>query len=121
MSAEWGILVEWRGGVCKTLTIVYNPIKMISAPFNHLIAAQLAPILTKIFYGSLELREVPSCFKRSTIIPIPDPKESQNYRTKWLQNNKQMSTARNYAVKYYIWSGIIKRNMSFQARCGMVG
>ncbi len=40
---------------------------MISAPFNHLIAAQLAPILTKIFYGSLELREVPSCFKRSTI------------------------------------------------------
>ncbi len=70
------------GGVCKTFIIVYNPIKMISAPFNHLIAAQLAPILTKIFYGSLELREVPSCFKRSTIIPIPKKAKI----TKKLQN-----------------------------------
>ncbi len=94
---------------------------MISAPFNHLIAAQLAPILTKIFYGSLELREVPSCFKRSTIIPIPDPKESQNYRTKWLQNNKQMSTARNYAVKYYIWSGIIKGNVAYHSTTCLEG
>ncbi len=34
-------------------------------------ADQLAPILTKIFNRSLELCEVPSCFKRSTIIPIP--------------------------------------------------
>ncbi len=34
-------------------------------------ADQLAPIFTKIFNRSLELCEVPSCFKRSTIIPIP--------------------------------------------------
>ncbi len=34
-------------------------------------ADQLAPILTKIFNRSLELCEIPSCFKRSTIIPIP--------------------------------------------------
>ncbi len=31
----------------------------------------LAPIFTQIFNRSLELCEVPSCFKRSTIIPIP--------------------------------------------------
>uniref|UniRef100_A0A8C9W7S9 Reverse transcriptase domain-containing protein n=1 Tax=Scleropages formosus TaxID=113540 RepID=A0A8C9W7S9_SCLFO len=34
-------------------------------------ADQLAPIFTKIFNRSLEMCEVPSCFKRSTIIPIP--------------------------------------------------
>ncbi len=34
-------------------------------------ADQLAPIFTKIFNRSLELCEVPSCFKHSTIIPIP--------------------------------------------------
>ncbi len=34
-------------------------------------ADQLAPIFTKIFNRSLEVCEVPSCFKRSTIIPIP--------------------------------------------------
>ncbi len=33
-------------------------------------ADQLAPIFTKIFNISLELCEVPSCFKHSTIIPI---------------------------------------------------
>ncbi len=33
-------------------------------------ADQLAPIFTQIFNRSLELCEVPSCFKRSTIIPI---------------------------------------------------
>ena len=32
---------------------------------------QLAPIFTKIFNRSLELCEVPSCFKSSTIIPVP--------------------------------------------------
>ncbi len=32
-------------------------------------ADQLAPIFTQIFNRSLELCEVPSCFKRSTIIP----------------------------------------------------
>ncbi len=32
---------------------------------------QLAPIFTKIFNRSLELCEVPSCFKCSTIIPVP--------------------------------------------------
>ncbi|KAL0150358.1 hypothetical protein M9458_054360 [Cirrhinus mrigala] len=31
----------------------------------------LAPILSQIFNRSLELCEVPSCFKRSTIIPVP--------------------------------------------------
>ncbi len=34
-------------------------------------ADQLAPIFTKIFNRSLELCELPSCFKPSTIIPIP--------------------------------------------------
>ncbi len=34
-------------------------------------AEQLAPIFTQIFNRSLELCEVPSCFKRSTIIPVP--------------------------------------------------
>ncbi len=34
-------------------------------------ADQLAPIFTQIFNTSLELCEVPSCFKRSTIIPVP--------------------------------------------------
>ncbi len=34
-------------------------------------ADQLAPIFTKIFNRSLELCEVPSCFKCSTIIPVP--------------------------------------------------
>ncbi len=34
-------------------------------------ADQLVPIFTKIFNRSLELCEVPSCFKHSTIIPIP--------------------------------------------------
>ncbi len=32
-------------------------------------ADQLAPIFTKIFNRSLELCKVPSCFKRSTLIP----------------------------------------------------
>ncbi len=34
-------------------------------------ADQLAPIFTQIFNRSLELCEVPSSFKRSTIIPVP--------------------------------------------------
>ncbi len=34
-------------------------------------ADQLAPIFTQIFNRPLELCEVPSCFKLSTIIPIP--------------------------------------------------
>ncbi len=34
-------------------------------------ANQLAPIFTQIFNRSLELCEVPSCFKLSTIIPVP--------------------------------------------------
>ncbi len=34
-------------------------------------ADQLAPIFTQIFNRSLELCEVPSCFKCSTIIPLP--------------------------------------------------
>ncbi len=34
-------------------------------------ADQLAPIFTQILNRSLELCEVPSCFKRSTIIPVP--------------------------------------------------
>ncbi|KAL0152772.1 hypothetical protein M9458_052495 [Cirrhinus mrigala] len=35
-------------------------------------ADQLAPIFSQIFNRSLELCEVPSCFKRSTIIPVPN-------------------------------------------------
>ncbi len=35
-------------------------------------ADQLAPIFTQIFNISLELCKVPSCFKRSTIIPVPN-------------------------------------------------
>ncbi len=35
-------------------------------------ADQLAPIFTQIFNRSLELCKVPSCFKRTTIIPIPN-------------------------------------------------
>ncbi len=42
-------------------------------------ADQLAPIFTQIFNRSLELCEVPSCFKRS--IYHPCPKETQNYWT----------------------------------------
>ncbi|KAI2665131.1 RNA-directed DNA polymerase from mobile element jockey [Labeo rohita] len=34
-------------------------------------ADQLAPIFSEIFNRSLELCEVPSCFKHSTIIPVP--------------------------------------------------
>ncbi|KAI5616426.1 hypothetical protein C0J50_24006, partial [Silurus asotus] len=34
-------------------------------------ADQLAPIFTSLFNRSLELCEVPSCFKLSTIIPVP--------------------------------------------------
>ncbi len=34
-------------------------------------ADQLAPIFTQIFNRSLELCEVPCCFKHSTIIPVP--------------------------------------------------
>lgn len=34
-------------------------------------ADQLPPIFTLIFDRSLELCEVPCCFKRSTIIPVP--------------------------------------------------
>ncbi len=34
-------------------------------------ADQLAPIFSQIFNRSLELCEVPSCFKHSTIIPVP--------------------------------------------------
>ncbi len=34
-------------------------------------AVQLSAIFTLIFNRSLELCEVPSCFKRSTIIPVP--------------------------------------------------
>ncbi len=34
-------------------------------------AGQLAPIFTQMFNRSLELCEVPSCFKHSTTIPVP--------------------------------------------------
>ena len=42
-------------------------------------ADPLAPIFSQIFNRSLELCEVPSCFKRSTI--ITQPKETQDSRT----------------------------------------
>ncbi len=40
-------------------------------------ADQLAPIFTQIFNRSLELCEVPLCFKRSTIIPIQKKRNPQ--------------------------------------------
>ena len=46
-------------------------------------ADQLAPIFTQIFNKSLEMCYVPSCFKRSTIIPVPKKpsiKELNDYR-----------------------------------------
>ena len=43
----------------------------VSPSFLKACADQLAPIFTRIFNRSLELCEVPSCFKRSTIIPVP--------------------------------------------------
>uniref|UniRef100_A0A1A8PUX4 Reverse transcriptase domain-containing protein n=1 Tax=Nothobranchius rachovii TaxID=451742 RepID=A0A1A8PUX4_9TELE len=46
-------------------------------------AVQLAPVFTTIFNRSLELCEVPSCFKSSTIIPVPkksSPTELNDYR-----------------------------------------
>ncbi len=43
----------------------------VSPAFLKSCADQLAPIFTQIFNRSLELCEVPSCFKRSTIIPVP--------------------------------------------------
>uniref|UniRef100_A0A8C1J6G0 Reverse transcriptase domain-containing protein n=1 Tax=Cyprinus carpio TaxID=7962 RepID=A0A8C1J6G0_CYPCA len=39
--------------------------------FLRTCADQLAPIFSQIFNRSLELCEVPSCFKHSTIIPVP--------------------------------------------------
>ncbi len=39
--------------------------------FSWVCADQLAPIFTQIFNRSLELCEVPSCFKHSTIIRVP--------------------------------------------------
>ncbi len=47
-------------------------------------ADQLAPIFTKIFSRSLELCEVPSCFKCSTIIQVPKKSKItglNNYRS----------------------------------------
>ncbi len=44
---------------------------MVSPACLKTCADQLAPIFTQIFNRSLELWDVPSCFKRSTIIPIP--------------------------------------------------
>ncbi len=45
-------------------------------------AVQLSSIFTLIFNRSLELCEVPSCFKRSTIIPVP---KKPKIRPTWLQ------------------------------------
>ncbi len=41
---------------------------------------QLAPIFTQIFNRYLELCEVPCCFRRSTITPIPKITDLNNYR-----------------------------------------
>ncbi len=43
----------------------------VSPAYLKTCADQLAPIFTQIFNRSQELCEVPSCFKRSTIIPVP--------------------------------------------------
>ncbi len=70
---------------------VFRKLKRKKAPGSNCVtqvclkscADQLAPIFTKIFNRSLELCEVTSCFKCSTIIPIPKkPKitELNDYR-----------------------------------------
>ncbi len=43
----------------------------ISPAYLKVCADQLAPTFTQIFNRSLKLCEVPCCFKRSTIIPVP--------------------------------------------------
>ncbi len=63
-------------------------------------ADQLAPIFTQIFDRSLELCKVPSCFKRSTIIPIPKKSKItwlNDYNTK----KKRYINVTNYYYYYY--------------------
>ncbi len=60
-------------------------------------AVQLSSIFTLIFNRSLELCEVPSCFKRSTIIPVPKkPKTTgrNDYRPVALTSMEMMSFER---------------------------
>lgn len=66
------------GEACNTpLTTGHQKIKKAPGPDGvspsclRVCAEQLAPIFTQIFNQSLELCEVPSCFKHSTIIPVP--------------------------------------------------
>ncbi len=58
-QSEWVLLQVWK----ITIHTSCNP------PLPC--ADQLAPIFTQIFNRSLELCEVPSCFKCSTIMPVP--------------------------------------------------
>ncbi len=46
-------------------------------------ADQLAPIFTQIFNRSLELCEVPPCFKHSTIIPVPKKPKVAGLKDYW--------------------------------------
>ncbi|KAI5613979.1 gastrula zinc finger protein XlCGF28.1-like [Silurus asotus] len=43
-------------------------------------ADQLAPVFTEIFNVSLEQSVVPSCFKQSTIVPVPKKPQLNDYR-----------------------------------------
>ncbi len=54
-------------------------------------ADQLAPIFTQIFNRSLELCEVPCCFKRSTIIPVPKSPKSLDLMTTDLSHSRLWS------------------------------
>ncbi len=54
-------------------------------------ADQLAPIFTQIINKSLELCDVPCCFKRSTIIPVPKKTKSLDLMTTDLSHSRLWS------------------------------
>ncbi|XP_048870378.1 uncharacterized protein LOC125742434 [Brienomyrus brachyistius] len=69
-------------------------------------ADQLAPIFTRIFNRSLELCEVPTCFKRSTIIPVPKkPTISglNDYRPVALTSDGDESAYRQEVERLVLW------------------
>ncbi len=57
--------------ICMSFTVGLEKPDWVSPTCLKTCAGQLAPIFTKIFNVSLDLGEVPSCFKCSTIIPVP--------------------------------------------------
>ncbi|KAL0148259.1 hypothetical protein M9458_056405 [Cirrhinus mrigala] len=67
-------------------------------------ANQLAPIFSQFFNRSLELCEVPSCFKRSTIIPVPKkPKITglKDYRPVVLTSVVMKSFEKLFGLQHY--------------------